>query len=181
MEHSVWASSTVTFQLVFVIQSPVTFPPVALEAAFGVGTYAQSPCWVLGCGAGLTRAAAVWCCWELHMVSAKKLLGQAQRGWSDESPSLGQLVELCGLEVPVWSSRSSQEKAAVHRIPWLRYETYVFWQVVLGCRNKPSLERNCQKQILGRGPISCGSVGLAQQQATGTSQVQCWYWLGFKR
>lgn len=51
------------------------------------------------------------------MVSAKKLLGQAQRGQSDESPSLGQLVEMGGLEVPVWSIRPRQEKAAVHRIP----------------------------------------------------------------
>lgn len=90
----------------------------------------------------------------------------------DGSLPLGQLVEQDGLEVPVWSSRSSHEKIAVHRAPWLGAETHVFCGVALGCRNKPRAfgggEKNVQKHILGSRPVSYSGVGLAGQQAVGT-------------
>lgn len=57
------------------------------------------------------------------------------------------LVEQDGLEVPVWSTRSSQEKMAVHRAPCLGAETRVFCGVALGCRNK---SRALKKMVRSR-------------------------------
>jgi len=82
-------------------------------------------------------------------VSANKLLGQAGGEAEGSESSLGQLIEQDGLEVPVWSSRSSQEKTAVHRAPWLGAETCIFCGVVLGCRRKPRASKKQSEADFG--------------------------------
>ena len=94
----------------------------------------------------------------------------------DGSPPLGQLVEQDALEVPVRLSRSSQERTAVHRAPWLGAETRVFCGVALGCRNKPRASKKMVRSRSLVGDPSRGGVGLAGQQAVGTWHYQVQWW-----